>query len=220
MANVVAGRISRSFVDVSGVLMAWSKQATKYWVYEHEEDDEVSRTHVHFLFEGSTDTIKKAKERHTYIALDLDRSDHAYKHKWEISKRDSYGQYMTKGKLDPVFTNDMEQANLWKTKGYDVKDNKVDKKDYYTLCERIKLMSSVEYVVDVKDSFGNVVIEQRKCIRSFDEMYDNLLNVLKENKVRTSEHDLDRWVCTIVRDDPRWGQDLRERLRRKYLPLV
>jgi len=152
--------------------------------------------------------------------LELPRSDHAYKKDWIEMKRESYGAYMSKGRLDPKLSNDLETANYWKSIGYDKKDKKISKDNYYDIAMKIKEKCSMDVVFQVKDSFGNPVIENVKCIRSFDNMWNVLMDTLKENKIRTSEHDLDRWVCTIVRDDVRMGNDMRERLRKKYLPNV
>lgn len=218
MANVICGRITRSFADVSGVFVSWAKQCDKYWVYEHEADEEVNRTHCHFLFEGSKASVKQVKERQIYEELKLERYDHAYK-AWNPKQREQYGSYMTKGRLEPVYTNDKEQADKWKSEGFD-KKKKISKDNYYELAMKIKEACSIDMVIDVKDQFGYIVAENRKCIKSFDDMWRMLMKTLDDNKIRTSEHDLDRWVCTIVRDDVRMGNDMRERLRKKYLPNV
>lgn len=140
MSNVVCGRITREFRDVSGVLMSWAEQSVAWYVYQHDADEDINRTHVHFLFRGSKASVKNLKERQNYKDLNLSRTDHAYK-EWDENKGAMYLAYMTKGKLQPVMTSDNEECELakanWKPlASVEANKNKKESKDneYDKLC--------------------------------------------------------------------------------------
>ena len=70
--------------------------------FQHDADEDVSRTHVHMALIGvnpSTDTLKRWIKNECGIT-DMSRYDWSFK---QLESLDRYVTYMSKGTLDPVF---------------------------------------------------------------------------------------------------------------------
>jgi len=84
--------------------------------YEHEADEEVKRTHVHFYIEDYPNTIegfKKSLKKHLDTTT-YDRSDWSFKslNKDGSPVNSSSITYMSKGTLQPVFVKGFTQEQL------------------------------------------------------------------------------------------------------------
>lgn len=220
LGKAIFGRISRAYVDLSGVFTSWvqTDKPRLYTVYEHEADDEVSRTHCHFVLWDSEATVKKIKERQLYKELKLSRSDHSYKEVEWIDIKDPLRvcQYMAKGTLMPVYSNLPVAVSEYFRNKWEEKKSKA--KDYFDICMEIRDQCTYEACIDTKDEFGYPQIRTVRVMRNFDEVYNMLLVKLDEERVRTNEMDMERWLLTITRGDPRLGEQTRERLRKKFSP--
>lgn len=65
--NAIFGRISLAYAECQGALEVLATYGSKFIVYQHEGDDEVARTHIHFLIVSSTigiEGLKKVFRRH------------------------------------------------------------------------------------------------------------------------------------------------------------
>lgn len=97
-------RISRPYDDISQWILA--EDCSQCVVYEHESDDEISRTHCHVWIKNvmcNTDTLKNHIRK---VVGKVDKSDWAF---MEVNKKtktpynDTLITYMSKGKLLPKY---------------------------------------------------------------------------------------------------------------------
>jgi len=95
----IAVRVSRSFDELRTVFE--SLKANCVLVYEHEADDEVSRTHVHALVQKADVTVLAFKRRIEKAVGKVNRSDWAFKETDENVPK--YITYMSKGTLTPSY---------------------------------------------------------------------------------------------------------------------
>lgn len=218
MSYAYFGYIAGTIADLSGIINSWAQSSEKLIAYQHGPDDGASYDHMHILVCGLKTDKKQLYKRKEWKALGLDGKKKQFGFDVFIPGKKTL-EYMSKGIYDPVFNkgfSDEEIANA-KANGYVKGNNDNDNKNlnYYQICKRIK--HSVEYIECVtRDDFGNMVYGRR--IKSFDEVYNKLLKELDANEVRTNGFDMERWLLTILRDDPHWGVNYRENLRKKFLP--
>lgn len=86
-------------------------------VYQHDADEEVSRTHIHALVETSvsTDTLKNRLTK--IIGKRLPKTDWAFTQKIKHNPvEDRFITYMSKGKLEPVYIKGFTQDTCNKYK--------------------------------------------------------------------------------------------------------
>jgi len=108
MSTDLAIRVTLPWSDCSGIVQRWCDRASKAVVYQHDEDDEVSRTHVHMALVGldcKTEALKR-------MWADAPGKGNEF---WSFSPlRDQgkYTAYMTKGILRPVFVKNFSPAEL------------------------------------------------------------------------------------------------------------
>lgn len=99
-------RISRSYDDVKQLISLWALRCDKLIAYEHEADDEVSRTHMHILMYGMNSTWdnfqKLAKKEFSIVAEFNGNSDWAKSRKYQYDAQATI-KYMTKGILEPKY---------------------------------------------------------------------------------------------------------------------
>lgn len=95
-------------------------------VYQHDADEEVSRTHVHALVETSvsTDTLKNRLQK--LIGYRLSKSDWAFSAKGRDGSpiEDRFITYMSKGKLQPIALKGFTQEQCDSYKGLWVEQSK------------------------------------------------------------------------------------------------
>lgn len=126
-----AVRYSRSFMDLSGVILYIASVSEQLAVYEHESDEEVSRTHIHFLLKGCSVT-KQTLKNHLPKELNMTRSDYVHSTTYLDNKGDEHPIddkfiiYMSKGRLDPVFLKGFtkEDCDSYKAQWKDYKNEK------------------------------------------------------------------------------------------------
>ena len=218
LGKAIFGRITRSYVDISGIFTEWSKNSRVFVLYEHEADEEINRTHCHFVLWDNTDTVKKIKERNNYKQFKFARSDHSWKELEWIDEKDPIKVcvYMAKGNLDAKATN-LPSIMLDYFK-QEWKQGKQKKKDYFDICMEIREQCTYECSIECRDEFGYPQIRLVRAMRNFDEVYNMLMVKLDEERVRTNEMDIERWLLTIMRNDSRLGDETRKRLKNKFSP--
>lgn len=105
-------------------------------VYQHDADEEVSRTHVHALVETSvsTDTLKNRLQK--ILGYRLPKADWAFSMKGKDGTpiEDRFVTYMSKGKLQPIALKGFTQEQCDSYKGLWVEQSKPlrEKKDLIT----------------------------------------------------------------------------------------
>lgn len=212
------GYLGKPYSDLSGVIDSWAAESEKLLVYEHGPDDGAGYVHCHLLIMGIKLDKKQLYKRKEFRNLGLDGKKKQFGFDvFQPGKKTI--EYMSKGMYDPVYNKGFtdEEIKNAKDNGYvrnDDNDND-NKVNYYRIAKQIK--HSVEYVPCItRDDFGNMITGQR--IKSFDEVYDKLIKTLDKHEVRTNGFDLERWLLTILRDDPHWGVNYRENMRLKFSP--
>jgi len=110
-----APRITLSYADLSGVLLAWSDKCAQMVVYEHEADIQVSQTHVHVLMLVCTIKAEQFK-RMLYDMLPYEtRKGNAL---WSWSHKDNHNvdkkfiTYMSNGRLQPKFVKNYPMEEI------------------------------------------------------------------------------------------------------------
>lgn len=235
MVHDFIGRVTVPYDKLTELFRDWSLISQQIWVYEHQADSTVKRTHCHVFVKGCERTpdglkklvswkrlnVEKGNAGSSFKKYEKDPNDNVRVDKPELS---SYRclTYMSKGVVNTLkmckgeFANEIAENSrlLWKEP--EQKKTAIGSDNYYQLCMKIRESCTMEYVVNTVDDFGHPIMECKKVIRDFDEMYNKLMDVLDENGIRTSEYDIDRWILTIVRSDVRMGKGVRERMRKKY----
>lgn len=110
-------RVTKSFSDMLRCFPEFEKVCDKLVVYEHEADEEISRTHVHFLItevKVNRETLKNIIRKH---CGDMLRSDWSFKECNDIGPTITY---MSKGRLSWLYKHNFEEEyineckSLWK----------------------------------------------------------------------------------------------------------
>lgn len=99
------------------ITLAWSDKLEEFFngldravVYQHDADEEISRTHVHALAETSVSTDTLKNRLHKILGWRPGRSDWAFTQKIKHNPvQDKFITYMSKGKLEPVFIKGFNQ---------------------------------------------------------------------------------------------------------------
>jgi len=225
MPNAYFGYINRPFADISGVIRNWADISQKLLVYQHDPDDGCTHIHCHILALDVQLDTKQLYKRKDFRSLGLDGTKKEFG--FNIFRPQlSTVEYMTKGIFDPVFNKGFEQDELDAAKrlGYikpsklanvnaNVNQKKKSAKDtHFDVCMRVRDMSLTKSAL-MRNADGEII--NAKVFVSFDNVYKNLLTVLDELKIRTSEYDMDRWLFTILRNDP-YSDGIRDKFREKY----
>lgn len=184
----LAIRVTRSYSDI----MEWVDNLTadKVIVYEHEADDEVSRTHIHMLLIQSTLKPDSLKARFKKLYGNIDAKD------WSFKSSDGdpkYITYMSKGKLSPKLSKGFELSDItkytseWvepKTKvklenGKFVRDvNEPGQKTKIQLLEQMRSrLSPTDSTRDILKIIRKVLIDNKVIIGQYKMMdyYDSLM---------------------------------------------
>lgn len=197
--------------------MEWSQQCDYLFVYEHEADEKVNRTHCHLLCLASKRDNKGVKNISTYKKLKLKgNEDHSYKTYDPIYDKEHQGEwyeyvkYMTKGTLQPklAFGHNADYiCELSKSKWVDIKApikeeskeiKKEKKKDYWDVVLEVRAQLTWVEVSDL-----NCYITGSKKIvpkESYEQIYWLMVKSLEKHKIRAADYELKRWLHTIVRN--------------------
>lgn len=120
-----SARITRKYDDV----FEWIDgiKCKQIAVYEHEADEEVSRTHIHFLVIDSEVNVDALKTRYKKLYGGIEAKD--WRFKYDVN--DNSGKfitYMSKGKLAPKLTKGYEVSEIEKCTSEWVEPNKTNLK--------------------------------------------------------------------------------------------
>lgn len=197
--------------------------AENYMICQHEADEEINRTHCHIMLEGvsvSDETIRKrimragAGGRGQYAILKkVKRGGAEY-------DRDKLGVYMLKGDKEKYMAGTYpvskieEWVSAWvapRSKQDEVEVKEEKGRDHWTLMNII-MDKSKEFWKEsnVIDVYGCLVIEVRCTNKRA--VWDCMMRVLNENKVRLSFNELERFFLTIIRRDTDVSSKLYEKI--------
>lgn len=111
-------RISRTYEQLTAMVAHIAEQSTRLVIYEHEADDEVSRTHIHCGIIDYKMSKATLENRLKELVPDWEGGNPDYScKKWDGKQK--YIVYMTKGRISPSFNKgysdeDLEEAkSLW-----------------------------------------------------------------------------------------------------------
>lgn len=124
-------------------------------VYQHDADEEVSRTHIHALMENvnpSTDTLKRWVKKECKLD-DISRYDWAFP---ELKDRD-FITYMSKGKLDPclVYNIANEEVTAFRAKWVEYRSPVKEKR------EDVTAFAMARELADWIDSQNKVIYDKQ-----------------------------------------------------------
>lgn len=194
-------RITLPYTDCSGIVLRWATRCAKVAVYEHEADEDVTKTHIHLALIGC-DIKEEALKR---IWKDAPGSGNEF---WSITpmKEESrYLTYMTKGMLCPKFTKlfskeEVEASRLAWVDPILGSDKKTDATDYY-ITVLTKKFDYLQHYADLPDS----IVEPdhngfNVTIGCYSVLYRNVRSVgmkmfLGRNKFRTPHKSM---FCTVT----------------------
>lgn len=214
--NAFCGRITRPYSDLSGVFSEWTKDCEYLFVYEHDADEKVNRTHCHLLLIGSKRDNKGIKNISSYKKLQLKgNEDHSYKKYDNVYDKGHEGEwyeyvkYMTKGKLDYKLAYGhnadviCENSKLKWVEPKSVEDKvvKVDKekkKDYWNVVLEVREQLTWVEVSDL----NSYITGSKKLVpkESYEQVYWLMVKSLEKHKIRAADYELKRWLHTIVRN--------------------
>jgi len=213
----IFGRINRPYEELVELLDSWKQESEMMLVYEHTPDDGCKTTHCHILCINIT-RRKQLYDRQIWKDLKLSGSANFGFDKYKAGLPTI--AYMSKGIFEPKVNKSFDPTLIEeeKKKGF-IKDTKekstkAKKEVHWDIIEAVKKKANVHNVLK-KDEFGYPISIPSY---NFDNVYDLLMKELAVRKVRTSSHDLDRWLTTILREDYSAGRQIRDNLRKKYFP--
>lgn len=195
-----SARISRSYDDVFDWIDAIKCDSIA--VYEHEADEDVKRTHIHFLVINSEVNTDALKTRYKKLYGGIEKSD--WRFKYDVTEDSSkFITYMSKGKLSPKLTKGYDVATLvaltelWvepKTNlrledGKFVRDvNEPNQKTKIQLLEQMRSrLSGTDTTRDILKMVRKVLVENKVVVGMYKMMdyYDSL--IMYERK--------EDWIC-------------------------
>lgn len=211
MPQNYAPRISLPWNDLSGVASIWQEYCSQIIIYEHDADEEVSRTHCHFLMIDCT--VKEERLKRLSKLPGKGNEFWSWIHKQFPNPDVTFIKYMSKGTLRPVFQKNFsdqiveEQRGLWidyknqpsKKLAKPEKTVKDDKGTHWDLIMKMwnEIKENPRIVQHVLDREGAMV----PTIINHTLAFDVMCNHLNANKVRTSRNELERFYVTLMRQD-------------------
>ena len=135
-----AFRVSSSYDETKEHLATLFELCEKVAIYQHDADEEISRTHIHGLLIGCTkgeDTIRNRFFKGKYQSADYELKTRyevkeglmQVKRKYDVD--DKYIIYMSKGVLDPMFLKvfTKEETDAFKAQWKNHKEKKEDRSE-------------------------------------------------------------------------------------------
>ena len=109
-------RITRSYNDISGLILDWSTTCEKLLVYQHPagksaRTGKTQKEHCHFLIQGCKIGLEGLKKRSKPIIKLSGNEDWSFSDK-NYTDSEKYITYMTKGRYSPVFIKNYEVTQL------------------------------------------------------------------------------------------------------------
>lgn len=183
----LAIRISRPYDDIFDWVDAI--ESSKLAVYEHEADDEISRTHIHMLVIGCKIKPDSLKTRFKKAYGDIDKTDWSFK----TATDDKFITYMSKGHLAPKLT-----------KGYDVAEIEKLTAEWIEPKTPLKLENG-KFVRDVQVAGQKTKIELLEQMRSRLSGSDTTRDILKvirrvliDNKVVVGQYKMMDYYDSLI----------------------
>lgn len=175
-----AVRISRAYEQIQEVVVRIEGVCKNLVVYQHDADEEVSRTHCHMLLvscEVSTDTLKNWFKKQLG---DVNKTDWSFKAAaTELDKMTGFMTYCSKGHITPRFNNLVDGAAVAELTAawVDPGTQKVKLKDG-------KLVREVDdaKVVSKREILELIIAEVGDTPRSTKDVLSGIRTVLMKNK--------------------------------------
>jgi len=157
----LAVRISRSYEEIKEWVTQLKGQS--FILYQHDADDEISRTHVHFLIIGSELKPDAMKARYKKLYGDIDKTDWSFISSFKVDGKATaitvenstkFVTYMSKGSLVPLHSNGYDPievlrlTQLW-----------VDPEQKQLECKHGKFIRKSKEVPEVKKKSRRNLIE-------------------------------------------------------------
>lgn len=209
-------RITRSYDDIQLALYTFLRDtigAKKYLVYQHDADEEISRTHIHGICEECDVKSPKTFRKQVADYFKLENGDYAVGE--GIGKNPGY---MSKGRLDPCvnFGYTEEYVASLKANGYDVKKDKLKAVNGKIVIERD--------VREVKKTDLEMIEEiAKRCDnnKTYDtyEIAKEIVNTWKKNKKRGHSRLLEEWIDAVryySKKEDNWIDQVVQRYARKF----
>lgn len=101
-------RVTLPYQDCSGIIQRWFERSSSAIVYEHEQDEDVSKTHIHMALIG-VDCKIEALKRMWSSAPGKGNEFWSFS---DIKDKQKYLTYMTKGTLAPKLAKNISQQEV------------------------------------------------------------------------------------------------------------
>lgn len=116
-------RITLPYDDCIDIISKWASRSQKIIVYQHDADEEVSKTHIH-LAVGGCEVKAEALKRMWADAPGKGNEFWSWK-EWDGTE--TYITYMSKGKLRPLYTKNFTDEQVERSRQAWVEPVKADK---------------------------------------------------------------------------------------------
>lgn len=206
-------RVSSPFVDCSGILLQWCERATSAFIFEHEADAEVNRTHCHLGLYGCL-VKAEALKRMWKGAPGSGNGFWSFKpcDPWTGAAVDTkYLTYCSKGVLAPKYVKNIsehlveEAKGRWVTKSPDPKpasrqgDKKKKQDDLYEIVEIIKSRYDQQTFKPTPSQYDD--IERPTTFQLVSDLTNIAIDVLKEKRKRYNIYDFPRYITPIIAEE-------------------
>jgi len=211
------------FADVSGFYDWAVSVSTSVLVGEHEADEQVKRTHCHFMInanitdEGIRQQLKKRNLGGRGKSCIMMQTQKAPRLPYD---EEILSIYILKGGKTIQHHSTMDHEMIqslqakWVHQKEDVSPADKSDKTHWDLIQQIiiesKKIQGVWGAVLERGEFGEVINEEGITPQGRGVIFDIMVRVLNENKVRTSRNELERFYVSIVRHDYHSRQLLRQ----------
>lgn len=139
-------RITLPYEDCKAIISQWADRCSKVIVYQHDADEEVSKTHVHIAL-GGCETKSEALKRMWKDAPGKGNEFWSWKD-WDNG--DKYLTYMSKGTLRPVLVKNISNDLVEKSRQEWVEPVKADRpgdNSNYDIERILKLYDNNEFMI-------------------------------------------------------------------------
>lgn len=160
----VAIRITRSVTDLLPLftkLLDYSPH-TRYIAYQHDSDEQVSRTHTHILVTDTFPSVETIKNYLREIFPGITKSDYAFKTKYKprnskvsVPVDEKFITYMSKGKFDCAISRGFTDEQIQRYKAQWVDYETISKKEEavtsYTMAQELARYIEATYTEEPVD---------------------------------------------------------------------
>jgi len=147
MSYNYAIRVTLPYADCSGILRIWSDRCKSFIAYQHDADEEVSKTHVHIGIVGSE--VKHEALKRMWVDCPGKGNEFWSWKEWQYEEvydanKDKYLSYMTKGCLEPVFVKNFSEELVERSRQDWVEPVKADKTGDASEYDIVKILSKYD----------------------------------------------------------------------------